>query len=191
MARPAKPKPSVPPPAGALTDQGATAGAAGALKWISEREAAARRNVETLEAVYKAAVEEERRGNLTLDGRDATDARKIARDNLRDATDSHEAQLKLLHTFDKSVAPEKRDASESITREDGEKAFRNMAIYMRTAASAFLTRAIPAIREAKDDAHAHYECSESFSESIREAVKSAVNESHLPSWAIKAVEVIL
>jgi hypothetical protein len=169
-----------------------TSGAAGALKWISDREQAARKLVTDKEKTWLQAIIEEANPPREKDGTDFRQATHSAKQAYDDAMEIHSALLKELRLFDKSVAPEKRDASESVTRDEVEKLVKMLAIYLaRNSAEAWLTKSIADIREAASNEIAHDKCAKSFRESVIESIKTAVAENHLPKYALVAAESVL
>ena len=166
-------------------------GAAAALKWIADEVLESEKRLAKLKREAEKAVDAENNPPRSRDGEDFKAIRARCQQNYEDQLDLHLKLLTKLALFDGKVDPARRDASEAITRAEGEKVFSMIAIYMRTAAETFLTRSIPLIRESKTNEDAYNHCSEAFSESMVNAVKSAVGEAHLPSWAKNAVEGIL
>jgi len=166
-------------------------GAAAALKWLSEQVASGEKELARLKDDLNRAIDDERNNPPEKDGADFGRIRAIARQNYDDAFKSHMNLLSKLQMFDKTVDVSKRDASESITRADGEKIFSMMAITMRTAMEAFKTRVVPEIRESKTNEDGYNVFAKSFDESMIEAIKSAIAEGHIPSWARDSVEAIL
>lgn len=166
-------------------------GAPDALKWIADNEAKSRKEVEEAIKAYNLAVKDEREQPANKDGTEWARVRGAAKQILDDAEERQFKYLKQLLLFDKNVAPEKRDASESITRDEGEKTFKMIAIYLRTANESFLTRAIPEIREAKSNELAYKVAATAYGETLKQAIKSGCGEAHLPSWVLAAVEGVL
>lgn len=174
-----------------MKSQPENTGAASALKWLEKEVSKGEKRLLALKSALDKAIDDEANPPRAKDGTDFAAIRNRCRINYDDEFDSHLKLLTKLQLFDKTVSPEKRDASESITRAEGEKVFSMIAIYMRTAAETFLTRSIPLIREAKTAEDAYNSSQNAFNESIVNAVKSACGEAHLPAWAKQAVEGIL
>jgi len=166
-------------------------GAASALKWLEKEVSKGESRLSELKNSLNKAIDEESNPPRSKDGTDFASVRNRCRINYDDEFDSHLKLLTKLSLFDSKVAPEKRDASEAITRAEGEKVFSMIAIYMRTAAETFLTRSIPLIRESKTNEDAYNASLAAFTESVVNAVKSAVSEGHLPAWSKKSVDGIL
>ncbi len=166
-------------------------GAPAALRWLADREQAGRLNVEKLETSYNEALALELEAPPEMDGVDFLARSKAIKNHLDAAVQDHLKLAKALREFDKSVDISKRDSSEAITREDGERVFSMASIYMNQAAENYLTRVIPSIREARSDQDAFEIAGKVLKESITNAFTAAVSEGQLPPWALKSVEEIL
>ncbi len=166
-------------------------GAGAALKWLSDQVAKGEKKLAKLEAELNKAIEDERENPPEKDGADFARIRATARMNYDDEFDAHMKLLSKLQSFDKSVAPEKRDATESITRDDGEKMLMHLIINMRTIAETFLPQVIPQIMEAKSAEIAYSNCANGFRSALYDTIKTSISEERLPSWAAKCVEGIL
>jgi hypothetical protein len=168
------------------------AGAASALAYISQQELTCRQDVLRLKQELDKAMDEQRTQPPEKDGFDFDKAVGIARRNLDDAEDRHFKFLKNLREFDKSVAPDKRDASESITQSEGVKVFGMMAIYLRTANESFIDGLSQSIlEECKTPEDIHRMIATKLRENVVNSVTGAIRETHLPAWTIKAVEDVL
>jgi len=166
-------------------------GAGAALKWLADQVADGQKELEKLKSDLAKSIDDERENPPEKDGTDFARIRQVARMNYDDAFDLHMKLLAKLKDFEKTVSPEKRDASESITRQEGERIFSMIAITMRTAMESFKTRVVPEIRECKTNEDGYNVFAKSFDESIVESIKSAVAEGHIPSWGKNAVDGIL
>lgn len=166
-------------------------GAPETLKWIADREAACRSEVERLDLALKQALDDQITRPPHKDGTDFEKVVAVASAQHRDAMDRWKQAADMVYKLDKSVEPSKRDASESITREEGGRVFSMFAIYMRTATESYLSRMIPALRETKSNEEAYAMAEPVFRECFVNAMKSAVGENHLPSWSKNAIEGVL
>jgi len=166
-------------------------GAPAALRFLEAREAASRANVEKLSTEYLKAQQYELDQPPEMDGADFLNRTKAIKQHLDRETDDYLKLAKSLREFSKAVDPDKRDNSESITRADGEKVFRMMAIYCNTAVENFSTRIISEIRDAPSETEAYEITSTVMKESLVNSIKSAVGENHLAPWCLAAVEDIL
>lgn len=93
----------------------------------------------------------------------------------------------MVHKFDKTVDPVKRDASESITRDEGIRCFIHFAITMRTAIERY-KEIVPNIREARNDEDAYMLVTDKFGDCLENALRGAVANNLLPQWAADAIE---
>lgn len=168
------------------------AGAAAALAWIAEREAASRADIVRLERDLEEAIKDQREQPASKDGHDFDHAVRVAQANLDDAMRRQFQYLKSLREFDRSVAPEKRDSSESITREEGTKLFQMAAIYLRTAGEDLISNIAQSVLEECETPEDVYKLfAPKFRECVTNSINGAIRESHIPSWIGKAVEEVL
>lgn len=162
-------------------------GAGAALAWIASKEADGRKVIDELEKELRNSIAIQRE---TMEGNGEEIDRIVRRcqNNLDDAMERHHKLLKQLRDFDKAVAPEKRSAEETITREEGAKLFSMFVIYMRTAIERIKENIVPRIRESATNEEGFVIVDATLSEEFRSAIKSAAENQNLPSWGIDAVE---
>lgn len=169
-------------------------GAPAALKAIEEAELKYRAIKETREKELEDAIALQMlpREELppALDGLEPKDldARvQNAKRNLDDAEHRWASMLKLLREFDKQVDPVKRDASEKMSRTEVTDLLRFVAIYARTANEnnlSMLCATVPII----DTPEEFYSAArQAFDDGLRNAIESALRESHIPDWAATAL----
>lgn len=163
-------------------------GAAGALKWISDKEAEGRREISRLENALTEALKNQTEKPNNLDGTDFDKAVETSRKNLDEAWKTQFKLLAQLANFDNKVDESKRDNSESITKADGENLVTMLVIHIRQALESFLTKSIPEIQECKSEAEAYNKVSPAFNLAMKEAVRNAVAETQLPVWVAETLE---
>ena len=166
-------------------------GAAAALKWLSDEVSAGEKRLAKLKSDLNTAIDAENNPPPSRDGEDFKAIRARCRQNHDDEFDSHLKLLTKLQLFDKTVSPEKRDASESITRTEGENLLSVICISLRASGESIITRSVPAIREAKTNEDAYMLVSSIFQEEVVNAIKSSVSENLLPAWTKTIVDEIL
>lgn len=166
-------------------------GAPQALSWVAKQEAKSRSEVERFEKELVAALSAQ--SNPANDGSEELDKKVgYARRNLSESIDTQFRWLNTLQKLDKSVAPEKRDASESITQGDGSRLFQMIVICMRTSGEdliGLLSQSILQECKTSEDVYAMFGAK--YRECVVNSIKGAVNEAHLPAWVSKAIEEVL
>lgn len=166
-------------------------GAPSALAWIAKQEAISRNDYELRTVELNALIKRQQSATAAEDGTDWAALIRVAESNLEFARERVQAWQKSLREFDKSVAPEKRDASEKITQAEGEQFAKCFAIYLRAAIESFTVSIIQPIRESKSNEDGYKLCAEKFRECMVNAIDGGIRETHLPGWFKKAVEEVL
>jgi hypothetical protein len=165
-----------------------TSGAPDALRWVGAQEAFARSRVESAQAALELALRNQRERPPETDGEDY-DKRvrecQIARD---DAWDAWKKAADMLHKFDKSVPDAKRDATEKITREEGERMLTLLAIHMREGTEQLITTVCQEVLSAQNERDVYRIVCTKLRDAMRGAVDSALREGHLPAWCKAAME---
>lgn len=185
------PKPKTAPVAPPLPPVTHESGAPSALKWIAEQEVSCRAEVDHCKRMLDEAIRDEIDNPPEKDGTDYTRLVEIARRNLGDATDRVQKWQKSLRDFDRSITPERRDSTERITREEGEKQASMLAIAIREAAERLITGLCQDVLNCKRPEDVHLMLAEKLRESFRGAIDSACREGHLPGWYRAAIGEVL
>lgn len=167
------------------------AGAPAALAWIAQREAAARKAVEEAEVFLAGALKDQREKPPAKDGTDYEKVVKIARDNLSYAEERVAGLQKRLREFDKAIVPERRDATEKISQAEGERLLMLFWIYEREAGEKLLISLCSDFLLCETPEQIHKLYAEKSREVRKEAMASAVRESHLPEWCKKALDGVI
>lgn len=166
-------------------------GAPAALRAIEIEEANARAHRDECEKVYLNACRDAQTKPMEKDGTDWDRMEAVAKRHLDDAESRLNALRKLLLTYDKSVTPEKRDSTERITREQGERLFSMISIYLLQNTEAFITSFCQDVLSCKTPADVHKLSADKLRECLSNSVDSGIRESHLPAWVRAPFEEIL
>jgi hypothetical protein len=167
------------------------AGAPDTLKWVEKEEAEARDAYEARKRDLEAAIADERDNPPDKDGTDWGKAVDLAESNLLKAEQRVQRWQKQLLGFDKQVPSEKRDVTEKITRDEGERVFRNWAIASRGMAQNYITSICQDVFTCKTPADLYKLASERFSSIISSSIADCVREAQLPLWCEQAVKEVL
>jgi len=162
-------------------------GAAAALAWIASQEAQGRAELDAAKASLKIAIANREQIADEAAGEAAQRAVNRAKGDLDDAMERHFKLLKQLRDFDRSVAPEKRSAEETVTRDEGAQFVAKFVIYMRTATER-IKESVPRIRECATNEAGFEMLDSALSEEFRNAMRMAVENEHLPAWWRDAME---
>lgn len=166
-------------------------GAPATLKWVEKEEAEAREAYEARKRELEDAIRDERLNPPDKDGTDWGKAVELAENNLFKAECRVQRWMKQHLGFDKQVPEQKRDASEKITRDEGEKVFRNWAIASRGMAQNYITSICQDVFTCKTPADVYKLASERFSSIISSSIADCVREAQLPLWCEQAVKEVL
>ncbi len=163
-------------------------GAASILTYASERETIARKDWETSEEVLKKCLKLQRDRPAHLDGVDFDGDVSIATTQRDSAFSRWKEAADMVYKFDKSVSPEKRDATERMTREEITALLSMFWIYERQGTSAMVHALAPALRLCTSEAEIFALSDLKFWECKRNALETARGAGHLPEWLIKTLE---
>lgn len=166
-------------------------GAPAALKFLEIEEAELRTAYSARKAELEAAIASQVALPPEKDGTDWAEVVSRAQINFKDAQDLWHKTLKALREFDRQIDPIKRDASEKITRDEGEKVFRNWAISSRGMAQSYITSICQDVFTCKTPADVHKLASERFVSIISSSIADCVREAQLPLWCEQAVKEVL
>jgi hypothetical protein len=166
----------------------ATTGAPSALSYIAEKEAKARVELESAEMILREALSDELDPPADKDGIDFTERVKVARSQRDMAFDRWEGWADKLHKFDKSVAPEKRSASENMTRDEVRNFVFLLAIHNRSAFQQFLTSYSDKVLSCRTSEDVCALISPQLDECTKNAYLTAKHEGQMPEWAVEAFE---
>ncbi len=165
-----------------------TTGAPSALSYIAEKEALARKDLESAEMILREALSDQLDHPADKDGIDFDERVKVA-DSQRDMAYSRwAAWAEKLHKFDKSVAPEKRSASENMTRDEVRNFIFLLAIHERSALQQMMTSYCDKVLSCKLPEDALSLLDKQFIDCKRNAYLTAKQEGQLPEWAVEAFE---
>jgi hypothetical protein len=161
-------------------------GAPSALKFIADRELQLRAILKESEAKLADLCLMKDAPPSHLDGADFDVMIAKARSERKDAEDSYYKAQKALREYEGIVDLSRRDASESITKADAEKLFSMFAIHMRGAKENSVSRFCQEAMEVKTSEEMYEKFVEIDHSCYESALKSAMQESHLPKWAVDA-----
>lgn len=163
-------------------------GAASALKYIEERERKLRDALDSAENHIAELLAIKDNPPPELDGEDFDVLIARAKAERKDAEDSYYKAQKALREYDKQVDTDRRDVSESITRNEAEKFFFSFAICMRGAVEQIATRQAQEAMECKSPEDMFKLVSPLLRECFSSALKSAADECQVPQWVKSAIE---
>ena len=166
-------------------------GAPSALKAIAEEEAQARAHRDDCLQVFHNAQRDAITRPPEKDGTDWDRLETVAKRHLDDAESRLTDIRKLLLSYDKSVAPEKRDSSEKIMREEAENIFRNAFVYKRQAVMSLSSAYCGSVLTCRSQEEVHKLMADKLVECEKNAWDSAVREKHVPTWVGKCIEGLL
>jgi hypothetical protein len=162
-------------------------GAAAALVRVAQWEADAADAVNAARRALDLALHNAATRPPESDGEDYEKRIREAKIQLEDAEDRALKWLKQLRDFDKSVAPEKRDSSESIKREEGIHLLRHVAVYLRVGLEGLITGLCGEVLACRKPEDVHLMLANKMRENMVGAVENGVREQHLPKWVADAI----
>lgn len=163
-------------------------GAANALRALEQEEAQARAYRDDCRAIYNRACKDALEKPMEKDGTDWDRLESVAKRHLDDSEERLTDIRKLLLSYDKSVAPEKRDVTEKITRDEVSRLWLMIAVYERQATSSFIHSVANDILTCKTPEEVHAMTADKLENCKKNAVEMAVREGHLPAWFKKITQ---
>lgn len=163
-------------------------GAPSALKFIADRELQLRAILKESEAKLAdlCLMRDAPTPPSHLDGADFDVLIARAKAERKEAEDSYYKAQKALREYEGIVDLSRRDASESITKADAERLFSMFAIHMRGAKENAVSRFCQEAMEVKTSEEMYEKFIEIDHSCYESALKSAMQEAHLPKWAVDA-----
>jgi len=164
------------------------AGAASALRAIEQEEVYLRKHRDDCLAAYLNAQKDSTEKPREKDGTDLDLMESIAKRHYDDAEELLTEKRKLLQSFDKTVAPEKRDAGEKMTREEVSSFLSMLAVVERSATESLIHNLCSDILSCRTPQDVYKLLAEKLRECKRNAISSAVREGHMPKWVADKLE---
>lgn len=170
-------------------------GAPDTLRWVADQEFAARERYAMAIKALEVAVKKQRERPPELDGEDFDKRVKDCESERLRAFEAWEEWGNMLHKFDKSVEPERRDSSEKLTREQFEKMAALLFISLRETVQKtslrFCQEVVAMPMPPENPAQVHKLMHGIFCESAQEGIRAAVENQHLPEWCGKLAEGVI
>jgi hypothetical protein len=163
-------------------------GAASALKYLETSVQRAQRRLDEANLVLEQSFLNQREKPDELDGSDYEILIARARAEVNDAESSLLRFSKVMLDYDKNVDTNRRDVSESITRNEAEKFFFAFAICIRGGVEQAATRQAQDAMEVKSPEDMYKLTAPLLRECLASALASAVKECQLPPWAAATIE---
>lgn len=163
-------------------------GAASALKYLESSVQRAQRRLDEANLVLEQEFLNQREKPDELDGSDYEILIARARAEVNDAENSLLRFSKVMLDYDKNVDTNRRDVSESITRNEAEKFFFAFAICIRGGVEQAATRQAQESMECKSPEQMHKLTAPLLRECLASALASAVKECQIPPWAASTIE---
>ena len=166
-------------------------GAASALARVSEWEARAADRFEASERALTLALENAKNKPPETDGEDYEKAISQAKRQRDDAFEAWNELAATLHKFDRSVSPEKRDASEKLSRSECEQLFRRLGVYLSAGMEMLITQCCQEFLVCKKPEELYIIGADKFRACLTSSIADAIRETHLPEWVAVAFSEVL
>ena len=173
----------------------ANTGAASALRFIQEDEARHRERYMRLVEYLEQCEANQRNQPAMMDGIDFDKAVDIARSQLALATKQWDDSTKRLQSFEKLVVPEKRQSSEQITQDEGERVLATTMVYFREGVETFIQDFCASVLSCESlrgkdfrETDIYQLSADKLRTAMRNAIESGTSAGQLPAWVRKACE---